>query len=143
MSHGEVTVAPASAGDQGAGTWRVSDQLYLQIRAPDKPDQQGTRSWLFRYRRNGKHHWMGIGSCELFSLADARARVLKLRQLLSDGVDPLAARREGRLNLSGTGPLLLAPEDVPSAEEPATKETAPTRCTSRSACRCRTAPSRL
>src|SRR5437762_13922272 len=58
--------------------------LWLQVR------KTGSKSWLYRYRT----HWMGLGSAETVSLAEARerARLERIRRL--DGVDPLHYRRE-------------------------------------------------
>ena len=36
------------------GVHRVAPSLYLQVR------EQGTRSWLFRYSKNGQNQWMGL-----------------------------------------------------------------------------------
>jgi integrase len=54
----------------------------------------GSRSWLLRYQRHGKAHWMGLGSADLVGLAEARERARLERVRLLDGVDPLQARRE-------------------------------------------------
>ena len=69
------------------GRHRASDNLYLQVRG------KGSGSWLFRYTRDGKAHWMGIGSCRDFTLAEARGRALANRQGLTDNIDPLDAKR--------------------------------------------------
>jgi integrase len=60
--------------------------LYLQV------TEHGAKSWVFRYQHRGKPHEMGLGSLNAFSLADARKRARAARQLLADGVDPLAAK---------------------------------------------------
>jgi integrase len=73
------------------GQRRVSKNLYLQV------TPTGTKSWLFRYTRGGVHHWLGLGSIDLLSLADARARAVAYRRLLLDGKDPLEERRAGRV----------------------------------------------
>jgi integrase len=62
--------------------------LWLQVTA------SGSRSWLLRYQRHGKAHWMGLGSAEMVTLADARERARLERVRLLDGIDPLQARRE-------------------------------------------------
>ena len=46
------------------------DGLYLQVTGSQ------ARSWIFRYRWNGKHHEMGLGSLKAVSLADAREKAL-------------------------------------------------------------------
>jgi hypothetical protein len=40
------------------GVHWVAPSLYMQVR------DHGTRSWLFRYSRNGTNQWMGLGSTE-------------------------------------------------------------------------------
>jgi Arm DNA-binding domain len=48
------------------GSWRVSRNLYVQV------TNTGTKSWLFRYMRDGRSHGMSLGSLELVTLAKAR-----------------------------------------------------------------------
>lgn len=67
-------------GDLGRG-------LYLQVQAV------GRASWLLRYERDGHERWMGLGSLSDFSLKEARRRARAARQLLADGVDPLAQKK--------------------------------------------------
>jgi hypothetical protein len=64
--------------------------LLLQISA------KGARSWVLRYELHGKEHMMGLGSASEFSLSQARKRALAARQLLADGVDPLATKQAAR-----------------------------------------------
>lgn len=64
--------------------------LYLQVQSVTN------RSWLLRYERRGKEHMMGLGSLADFTLAEARDRARKARQLLADGIDPLDARKAER-----------------------------------------------
>ena len=42
--------------------------LYLQV------SQYGTKSWVFRFKRNGKPRDMGLGSINTFTLKEARER---------------------------------------------------------------------
>jgi integrase len=60
--------------------------LYLQVISPTN------RSWLFRYERNGRERWMGLGPLHTFSLEEARERARKARQQLADGIDPIDQR---------------------------------------------------
>src|ERR1700758_5560502 len=62
--------------------------LYLLV-AP-----AGGKSWIFRFGRNGRQHEMGLGSPTAFNLAEARERARPQRQLLADGADPLALKRQ-------------------------------------------------
>src|SRR5690606_39071130 len=67
---------------------RVADHLYLQI----KP--QGSRSWLFRYRRDGKTRWHGLGPVSLVPLREARETVEELRVAMrKHGIDPVEDRK--------------------------------------------------
>ena len=68
--------------------------LYLQV-APS-----GSKSWIMRYVLAGKPREMGLGSFVTFSLAEARQRAREKRQLLADGIDPIAAKREATLQKS-------------------------------------------
>jgi integrase len=73
------------------GMHRVSDNLYLMVR-PARGG--GTRaSWVFRYEADGVAHNMGLGSFSVFTLAEAKDRARKQRQLLADGIDPLQDQR--------------------------------------------------
>jgi integrase len=54
------------------------------------------KSWIFQFMRIGKTRSMGLGPIHAFSLAEARARARKCRQLLADGLDPLEERRKDK-----------------------------------------------
>ena len=56
----------------------------------------GTKSWVFRYERDGKERMMGLGSAKTLSLPEARERARQQRLLLLDGIDPLDARNRRR-----------------------------------------------
>ena len=66
----------------------VAPSLYLQIRP------QGTRSWLFRYSRDGENQWMGLGALADKPLTEARDEAAMLRVLVKRGGDPMGERRE-------------------------------------------------
>jgi len=61
--------------------------LYLQV------TKTGTKSWLFRYERDGKEFSMGLGSALDFTLEEARDRARDARRALAEGRDPLAEKR--------------------------------------------------
>lgn len=61
--------------------------LLLQVSA------SGARSWLLRYELHGVEGMMGLGGANIFTLKEARERARTARQLLADGIDPLAAKR--------------------------------------------------
>src|SRR5215207_4084023 len=61
--------------------------LYLQVIG-------GSKTWVLRYENNKRERWMGLGSLEFVSLAQARERAFELRRQLKDrGIDPLERRR--------------------------------------------------
>jgi hypothetical protein len=69
------------------GHYAVGGGCYLQIAAG------GTRSWVLRYTLNGRARYMGLGSANLVSLAEARAKARDARHLLLHKIDPIEARR--------------------------------------------------
>jgi integrase len=73
---------PGRYGDGGG--------LYLQI------TKEQSRSWVFRYERNGVERWMGLGPARDFSLEDARDKARAARKLLWQGIDPITVTREER-----------------------------------------------
>ncbi len=76
-----LRVKNAKAGRYGDG-----NGLFLLVRP------NGTRFWVFRYRIAGKLREMGLGSANLFPLADARRRAGGLFRKVKLGTDPLAER---------------------------------------------------
>lgn len=61
--------------------------LYLLV----KP--AGTRSWILRVKVGDRRPDIGLGGYPDVTLEDARAEARKLRQMIRDGIDPIAARR--------------------------------------------------
>jgi integrase len=73
------------------GRYAVGHGCYLQV------SEWGTRAWVFRYRRDGKAHHVGLGSAEYITLAEAREKAFALRrQMALEGTDPLEAKREAK-----------------------------------------------
>jgi integrase len=64
--------------------------LYLQV----KPS--GSKSWLLRWERDGRDHWMGLGPLHTYSLDEARERARAARKLIREGIDPRAKSRAER-----------------------------------------------
>lgn len=63
----------------GAGLWlKVSDA--------------GSKYWILRYMRQGKQHWMGIGSYPDVTLRDAREAASEARKKIRQGLDPIEDR---------------------------------------------------
>jgi integrase len=81
----------------GLGKHHDGSGLYLSVR-------QGTagltRSWLFRYKRDDKQVWMGLGAYPAVGLSRAREKARDAKRLLADDHDPLAHRRAQRTSLS-------------------------------------------
>ncbi|MDO8360960.1 MAG: Arm DNA-binding domain-containing protein, partial [Devosia sp.] len=69
----------------------VAPSLYLQIRP------QGTRSWLFRYFREGENQWMGLGALADKPLTEARDEAAMLRVLVKRGGDPMGEKRNAEV----------------------------------------------
>jgi integrase len=68
------------------GIYNDGGGLYLQI------DRAGNRSWIFRYGAQGRRHH-GLGPTHTVSLAQAREKARSCRQLLLQGLDPIAEKR--------------------------------------------------
>ena len=64
--------------------------LYLHV------SKSGSRSWIFRWKRDGRLRDMGLGPLNTISLAEARDRALACRKLTLDGGDPIEERRGRR-----------------------------------------------
>src|SRR5215469_7920965 len=80
-----VTVAKA----RKPGMLADGGGLYLRV------GPTGAKSWIFRYRRDGRLHDMGLGPLHTISLADARELAQDCRKLRLKRVDPIEARRAG------------------------------------------------
>ena len=74
-----------------AGRYGDGGGLALQI------SRWGTKSWLFRFERNGRERQMGLGSLATLSLAEAREKARECRKILLDGLDPIEVRRAQKL----------------------------------------------
>ena len=82
----EVLTALKVARITSPGLHADGGGLFLQVTGASK-------SWIFRYRHAGRRRDMGLGSLQVVSLADARARARDARALLAKGDDPIDARR--------------------------------------------------
>jgi integrase len=79
----EVQTATSDLCD-GSGLW-------LQV-----TPALGGRSWLLRYRFDGKARQLGLGSALTTSLAEARKRAQEARDLIARGIDPRERRDVAR-----------------------------------------------
>ena len=68
-----------------SGRYPDGDGLYLQV------TESGGKSWLYRYKRNSKDYWKGLGSYahNKTTLALARERATECRRLRGEGIDPI------------------------------------------------------
>jgi integrase len=85
LSARAATTAKSGRHGDGRGLWlAVSDT--------------GARKWVFRFTWQGRVTEMGLGSADSVTLAQARDKAHEARKLLSEGVNPIEARREaGRI----------------------------------------------
>jgi len=61
--------------------------LYLQVIG-------GSRTWVLRYEHQKRERWMGLGSAEFVTLAQAREQAFELRRKLKhEKIDPLEQRK--------------------------------------------------
>ena len=72
------------------GLYADGGGLYLQV------TKHGSRSWVFRYKRDGRSRMMGLGSLAVVDLREARDLALGARKELHAGIDPLATRAGAR-----------------------------------------------
>ncbi len=56
----------------------------------------GVRSWVFRYKQNGKVYEIGLGPLHKWSLAEARKLADAMRKAAADGGDPAGVLRPAR-----------------------------------------------
>jgi len=66
------------------------DGLILVVRT------SGAKLWQLRYRFGGKEKTLSIGQYPLISLSEARNRAFVARQLIHDGVDPVAEKQAAK-----------------------------------------------
>jgi integrase len=85
------------------GYYHDGGGLYLAIAA------NGSRSWVFRYGAQGRRHH-GLGPLHTVTLAEARERARACRQLLLDGLDPIAEKhaRAAALRLEAAKQITFA-----------------------------------
>jgi integrase len=65
--------------------------LYLQVQ------NRNNASWFFRYQRDGKEHFPGLGPIHTVGLKEARERARALRLQLLDGINPIEARKAAKV----------------------------------------------
>lgn len=75
------------------GFYHDGGGLYLQI------SRFGSKSWILRYTLNQKKRDMGLGPLTDWTLAEARERAKKYRQLVDDGIDPIDQRDQEKARM--------------------------------------------
>jgi len=65
------------------------------------------KSYVFRYERDGRERWMGLGPIHTVDLKQARSKAREARLLLLEGVDPLDHRKAQRVALKAAKAKLL------------------------------------
>lgn len=83
--------APAVQRATKPGYYFDGAGLYLQVA------NGGSKSWVLRYAVNKRAREMGLGSLVTFTLAEARDRATKYRQMVADGIDPIDDRKAALL----------------------------------------------
>jgi integrase len=95
-THRLTARAIAAAKPQPGKRLMLADGGNLLLQVTGKVDGEFSRSWIFRYERDGKRHDLGLGPLDTLSLAEARVRARDLRIQLLDGVDPKGIREQRR-----------------------------------------------
>src|SRR5262249_25066024 len=83
------------------GLYADGGGLYLQV------TPRGSRSWIFRYERDGHPHKMGLGPTHLVDLREAREKAHVCRRQLFDGIDPLGEKQTIRRLRASTAPTFV------------------------------------
>lgn len=75
------------------GRYHDDHGLYLVVH------NTNNKSFTFRYERDGRERWMGLGPSHTVDLKQARSKAREARLLLLEGVDPLDHRKAQRVAL--------------------------------------------
>jgi integrase len=74
-----------------------NDGLGLHLQVTIGKGGQVNKSWLFRFKLNGKERRMGLGSLHVVGLANAREEAERCRKLVREGKDPIELRDSERI----------------------------------------------
>lgn len=95
---GKITYYKLSAKSVAAikdkGQFLDGDGLYLQV------TDTGTKSWIYRFRLEGKHKEMGLGSVRDVPLKEARELRDKYKKLVKAGRNPILERKIEKIESS-------------------------------------------
>ena len=75
---------------KGRGYYGDGGGLFLQV------SDRGSKSWVFRFKENGRLREMGLGPTHTVTLAEARDKACNCRKLRLEGIDPIDARHAER-----------------------------------------------
>ncbi|NDD75534.1 MAG: DUF4102 domain-containing protein, partial [Gammaproteobacteria bacterium] len=89
------------------GTYTDPAAVGLQLRVTERDKGSATRSWLLRFKFQGRESRLLLGHFPALSLADARIKAQHLRERAAQGIDP---RRAAARRIT-PGPLPTAPAD--------------------------------
>src|SRR5688572_15368838 len=87
--------------------------LFLQV------SSSGSKSWIYRYKLNGRARDMGLGSLTDVSLAKARRLAAEARERRQDGEDPIEATPRSGSGRRGTRPLMRPGTPISPRTRPA------------------------
>ena len=90
MRIGKLTALAANKV-KARGYYGDGGGLFLQV------SKYGSKSWVFRFKANGRLREMGLGSLDTYGLAEARERARDCRKLRDEGKDPIEERRVARV----------------------------------------------
>jgi integrase len=111
----EHALSPRKVQTAGPGRHCDGGGLYLQVIKKSRDDEGRTRynrSWVFRYRLNGRLREMGLGPLSTLSLSEARERARTMRMKRLDGIDPIDERRDERQRVQSERAKLMTFEQV-------------------------------
>jgi integrase len=89
MSRWKLTTLEVKHANK-TGRYADGGGLYLQV------SPNGSRSWILRYRLNGRRRHLGLGPLQRVALAEARVLASAAQQTLREGHDPIEARGNRR-----------------------------------------------
>jgi integrase len=87
-----LTTVASIAIATAPGLHRVSGAVGLHLQV----GESGGKSWVYRFRLNGRRRLMGLGPVDKVTLADARKAAIAAAALRGQGIDPIADRRATR-----------------------------------------------
>jgi hypothetical protein len=108
-----------SEKQQGVFEMSLTDTTLRAVKPTDKQQKffdggglfllvtpSGTKSWRLKYRFQGKENLITLGLYPTVSLKEAREHAATAKKILAGGKDPLAERKQGKLQLQNTFELV-------------------------------------